>query len=244
MKFLPLVTGEFTKIPRILLLFCTAIFALIPVLVSLIVYKQGYDTFAAQGLANSSGLLLYYHFVNNYCVVILSAFLWFFIYSKENSYNTWSLLLTKIPYTVSIIGAKSIVFIVYYVISVIIAYGSLLIVCLMQGISVEFRTIFSSLLISLLITISIGFLQFIFHTIIRNGLIASSISIVWIILLFLYNNFPYAVQLLFPLFLSTTAIELSNLKDMFTIIFFAIGSGLFIVVTVLLSAKKQLFQTD
>ncbi|WP_218775585.1 hypothetical protein [Oceanobacillus senegalensis] len=211
---------------------------------AIIAYVKGYENFASQGLGNSTGLLMYYHFVNNYFVIALSALLWSFIYSKENSYNTWSILLTKIPYKFYLISAKSIAFIIYYVFSVVISHILLLVFCFMQKVELISQSFISSVLISLFTVLSIGFLQFILHVVFKNGLIAASLSLVWIVLLFLYTFFPKFVQYLFPLFLSTTVIDASKLQGLSIVIVSAIGSLLFIFLTVLLSSKVNLSKMD
>ncbi|MFC4402490.1 hypothetical protein [Gracilibacillus xinjiangensis] len=244
MRFLSIAKGEFVKIPAYLLLLWTIILGVIPVVVAVIAYIKGYENFASNGMANSSGLLLFYQFVNNYCVVALSALLWYFIFSRENTFNTWSILLTKIPSKFQILAAKSVVFTIYYLISVVICYVILLLICLTQDIEWTARSFVASFLISVFISISIGFLQFTLHILLKNGLIASSLSIVWVILLSLYSNLPEVVQSLFPLFISTYVAEVSKLADMSAIFIYILGSLLFILFIVMLSSRKNLFNTD
>lgn len=237
-----LIQGEQYKLPHYTIP-VIIVFACIPIMVVWISYSYIQANFESQGINNSRGILIFYHFINNFCVVALSACLWFLIYSRENNYKTWGLMLTKLADLKRILIAKTIIFFGYYLLYTMISHLGIIFVCLIRNIPILPYTFVYSVLICCFITVAIGFVQFVLHILISNGLIAVALSSIWLLCLLLYSSFPESIHRIFPLFFSTYVVEKSFLYDRLIIFWYIPVTLCFISLLTILVSHRRNFQT-
>lgn len=177
-----------------------------------------------------------------FILVVFSAVTWYNIISLENKNGTWSILLTKPISKSKLLFTKHTVNLVLYIGFNILFSIISLIQLFIMGIEINYSEFLKLQSIFFLVAITIPYSQLVFHLIVKNGLLAISLTIITIFLLLIKGNIPNIITIFIPIFyVDNVWMDITNLK---MAIIYCTVSVLYALVIFLISIKTDYYNYE
>lgn len=158
------------------------------------------DDFVSQGTPMFDGYLLFYSYFLFIAAVLFSAFMGYYIFSKEYQSGMWGVLLTKNISKRRIVGAKHVLFLLYFEGYLLLSMILFTLAAWYFQLDIPLADWVSLYGLIAFVFIAVAYGQLLFHIYIRNGMIASALSVLWIFLFLSRGYLPNSVAMYLPLF--------------------------------------------
>lgn len=177
-----------------------------------------------------------------FILIVFSAITWYYIISLENKNGTWSILLTIPISKRQLLFTKHTVNLVLYIGYNILFSVISLIQLFIMGIEINYSEFLKLQAIFFIVALTIPYSQLLFHLIIKNGLLAISLTIITIFLILIKDNIPSIITLFIPIFyVDNVWMDITNLK---LVIIYCTVSVLYVLVIFLISIKTNYYNYE
>lgn len=177
---------------------------------------------------------------NTLTLSIFSACMWYFIISSENKYGTWAIIYTKPISKFKLLLAKNLLFILLYLIFNILNFTVVGIYIFINGYEIPILYFLKMLLLCTILSLAIPYSQLLFHLIIKKGILAASLSVIWIFFSVTYGLFPTIFTKTFPIFYALNIVSDVMIKKP-TILIYLASSSIYILGIMLLSVSFKYY---
>ncbi|MCU4812869.1 ABC transporter permease [Bacillus cereus] len=177
---------------------------------------------------------------NTLTLSIFSACMWYFIISSENKYGTWAIIYTKPISKFKLLVAKNLLFILLYLIFNILNFTVVGIYIFINGYEIPILYFLKMLLLCTILSLAIPYSQLLFHLIIKKGILAASLSVIWIFFSVTYGLFPTIFTKSFPIFYTLNIVSDVMIKKP-TILIYLASSSIYILGIMLLSVSFKYY---
>lgn len=177
---------------------------------------------------------------NTLTLSIFSACMWYFIISSENKYGTWAIIYTKPISKFKLLVAKNLLFILLYLIFNILNFTVVGIYIFINGYEIPILYFLKMLLLCTILSLAIPYSQLLFHLIIKKGILAASLSVIWIFFSVTYGLFPAIFTKTFPIFYALNIVSDVMIKKP-TILIYLASSSIYILGIMLLSVSFKYY---
>lgn len=177
---------------------------------------------------------------NTLTLSIFSACMWYFIISSENKYGTWAIIYTKPISKFKLLVAKNLLFILLYLIFNILNFTVVGIYIFINGYEIPILYFLKMLLLCTILSLAIPYSQLLFHLIIKKGILAASLSVIWIFFSVTYGLFPTIFTKSFPIFYALNIVSDVMIKKP-TILIYLASSSIYILGIMLLSVSFKYY---
>ncbi|OTX80867.1 ABC transporter permease [Bacillus thuringiensis serovar londrina] len=177
---------------------------------------------------------------NTLTLSIFSACMWYFIISSENKYGTWAIIYTKPISKFKLLVAKNLLFILLYLIFNILNFTVVGIYIFINGYEIPILYFLKMLLLCTILSLAIPYSQLLFHLIIKKGILAASLSVIWIFFSVTYGLFPTIFTKSFPIFYALNIVSDVMIKKP-TILIYLSSSSIYILGIMLLSVSFKYY---
>ena len=238
-SFVYLVKGEFQKIGSFKLILLIIISALITFALSLsfILYKKEY--LLSEELMEIQPIISITAYFATFTLAIFSAITWYYLISFENKNGTWSILLTKPISKIKLLMTKHALNLVLYIAFNILYTTASFILLVIMNIEFNISEFLKLQIIFFLVAITIPYSQLLFHLMVKNGLLAFSLTIIILFLFLIKDIIPDIFAMFIPLLnVDNVWIDITNTG---IITFYCIESILYGLVIFLISIKNNYY---
>ena len=177
---------------------------------------------------------------NTLTLSIFSACMWYFIISSENKYGTWAIIYTKPISKFKLLVAKNLLFILFYLIFNILNFSVMGIYIFINGYEISILYFLKMLMLCTILSLAIPYSQLLFHLIIKKGILAASLSVIWIFFSVTYGLFPVVFTKTFPIFYALNIVSDVMIKKP-TILIYLASSSIYILGIMLLSVSFKYY---
>ncbi|MEE6200717.1 ABC transporter permease [Bacillus cereus] len=177
---------------------------------------------------------------NTLTLSTFSACMWYFIISSENKYGTWAIIYTKPISKFKLLVAKNLLFILLYLIFNILNFTVVGIYIFINGYEIPILYFLKMLLLCTILSLAIPYSQLLFHLIIKKGILAASLSVIWIFFSVTYGLFPTIFTKSFPIFYALNIVSDVMIKKP-TILIYLASSSIYILGIMLLSVSFKYY---
>ncbi|MEC2709385.1 ABC transporter permease [Bacillus thuringiensis] len=177
---------------------------------------------------------------NTLTLSIFSACMWYFIISSENKYGTWAIIYTKPISKFKLLVAKNLLFILFYLIFNILNFSVMGIYIFINGYEISILYFLKMLLLCTILSLAIPYSQLLFHLIIKKGILAASLSVIWIFFSVTYGLFPAVFTKIFPIFYALNIVSDVMMKET-TILLYLASSSIYILGIMLLTVSFKYY---
>lgn len=177
---------------------------------------------------------------NTLTLSIFSACMWYFIISSENKYGTWAIIYTKPISKFKLLVAKNLLFILFYLIFNIINFSVMGIYIFINGYEISILYFLKMLMLCTILSLAIPYSQLLFHLIIKKGILAASLSVIWIFFSVTYGLFPVVFTKTFPIFYALNIVSDVMMKET-TILIYLASSSIYILGIMLLAVSFKYY---
>ncbi|MCU7668206.1 ABC transporter permease [Bacillus thuringiensis] len=177
---------------------------------------------------------------NTLTLSIFSACMWYFIISSENKYGTWAIIYTKPISKFKLLVAKNLLFILFYLIFNILNFSVMGIYIFINGYEISILYFLKMLLLCTILSLAIPYSQLLFHLIIKKGILAASLSVIWIFFSVTYGLFPAVFTKTFPIFYALNIVSDVMMKET-TILLYLASSSIYILGIMLLTVSFKYY---
>ncbi|PGQ52161.1 ABC transporter permease, partial [Bacillus cereus] len=177
---------------------------------------------------------------NTLTLSIFSACMWYFIISSENKYGTWAIIYTKPISKFKLLVAKNLLFILFYLIFNILNFSVMGIYIFINGYEISILYFLKMLLLCTILSLAIPYSQLLFHLIIKKGILAASLSVIWIFFSVTYGLFPVVFTKTFPIFYALNIVSDVMMKET-TILIYLASSSIYILGIMLLAVSFKYY---
>ena len=177
---------------------------------------------------------------NTLTLSIFSACMWYFIISSENKYGTWAIIYTKPISKFKLLVAKNLLFILLYLIFNILNFTVVGIYIFINGYEIPILYFLKMLLLCTILSLAIPYSQLLFHLIIKKGILAASLSVIWIFFSVTNGLFPTIFTKSFPIFYALNIVSDVMIKKP-TILIYLASSSIYILGIMLLSVSFKYY---
>lgn len=177
---------------------------------------------------------------NTLTLSIFSACMWYFIISSENKYGTWAIIYTKPISKFKLLVAKNLLFILFYLIFNILNFSVMGIYIFINGYEISILYFLKMLMLCTSLSLAIPYSQLLFHLIIKKGILAASLSVIWIFFSVTYGLFPAVFTKTFPIFYALNIVSDVMMKET-TILLYLASSSIYILGIMLLTMSFKYY---
>ncbi|MBE5090691.1 ABC transporter permease [Bacillus thuringiensis] len=177
---------------------------------------------------------------NTLTLSIFSACMWYFIISSENKYGTWAIIYTKPISKFKLLVAKNLLFILFYLIFNILNFSVMGIYIFINGYEISILYFLKMLMLCSILSLAIPYSQLLFHLIIKKGILAASLSVIWIFFSVTYGLFPVVFTKTFPIFYALNIVSDVMMKET-TILIYLASSSIYILGIMLLAVSFKYY---
>ncbi|HDR4465141.1 TPA: ABC transporter permease [Bacillus cereus] len=177
---------------------------------------------------------------NTLTLSIFSACMWYFIISSENKYGTWAIIYTKPISKFKLLVAKNLLFILFYLIFNILNFSVMGIYIFINGYEISILYFLKMLMLCTILSLAIPYSQLLFHLIIKKGILAASLSVIWIFFSVTYGLFPVVFTKTFPIFYALNIVSDVMMKET-TILIYLASSSIYILGVMLLAVSFKYY---
>ncbi|PEE64559.1 ABC transporter permease [Bacillus thuringiensis] len=177
---------------------------------------------------------------NTLTLSIFSACMWYFIISSENKYGTWAIIYTKPISKFKLLVAKNLLFILFYLIFNILNFSVMGMYIFINGYEISILYFLKMLLLCTILSLAIPYSQLLFHLIIKKGILAASLSVIWIFFSVTYGLFPAVFTKTFPIFYALNIVSDVMMKET-TILLYLASSSIYILGIMLLTVSFKYY---
>ncbi|HDR4480944.1 TPA: ABC transporter permease [Bacillus cereus] len=177
---------------------------------------------------------------NTLTLSIFSACMWYFIISSENKYGTWAIIYTKPISKFKLLVAKNLLFILFYLIFNILNFSVMGIYIFINGYEISILYFLKMLMLCTILSLAISYSQLLFHLIIKKGILAASLSVIWIFFSVTYGLFPVVFTKTFPIFYALNIVSDVMMKET-TILIYLASSSIYILGIMLLAVSFKYY---
>ncbi|AJA23036.1 TPA: ABC transporter permease [Bacillus thuringiensis] len=177
---------------------------------------------------------------NTLTLSIFSACMWYFIISSENKYGTWAIIYTKPISKFKLLVAKNLLFILFYLIFNILNFSVMGIYIFINGYEISILYFLKMLMLCTILSLAIPYSQLLFHLIIKKGILAASLSVIWIFFSVTYGLFPVVFTKTFPIFYALNIVSDVMMKET-TILIYLASSSIYILGIMLLAVSFKYY---
>ncbi|AHZ54473.1 TPA: ABC transporter permease [Bacillus thuringiensis] len=177
---------------------------------------------------------------NTLTLSIFSACMWYFIISSENKYGTWAIIYTKPISKFKLLVAKNLLFILFYLIFNILNFSVMGVYIFINGYEISILYFLKMLLLCTILSLAIPYSQLLFHLIIKKGILAASLSVIWIFFSVTYGLFPVVFTKTFPIFYALNIVSDVMMKET-TILIYLASSSIYILGIMLLAVSFKYY---
>lgn len=177
---------------------------------------------------------------NTLTLSIFSACMWYFIISTENKYGTWAIIYTKPISKFKLLVAKNLLFILFYLIFNILNFSVMGIYIFINGYEISILYFLKMLILCTILSLAIPYSQLLFHLIIKKGILAVSLSVIWIFFSVTYGLFPAIFTKTFPIFYALNIVSDVMMKET-TILLYLTSSSIYILGIMLLTVSFKYY---
>ncbi|MED2629012.1 ABC transporter permease [Bacillus thuringiensis] len=177
---------------------------------------------------------------NTLTLSIFSACMWYFIISSENKYGTWAVIYTKPISKFKLLVAKNLLFILFYLIFNILNFSVMGMYIFINGYEISILYFLKMLLLCTILSLAIPYSQLLFHLIIKKGILAASLSVIWIFFSVTYGLFPAVFTKTFPIFYALNIVSDVMMKET-TILLYLASSSIYILGIMLLTVSFKYY---
>ncbi len=177
---------------------------------------------------------------NTLTLSIFSACMWYFIISSENKYGTWAIIYTKPISKFKLLVAKNLLFILLYLIFNILNFSVMGIYTFINGYEISILYFLKMLILCTILSLAIPYSQLLFHLIIKKGILAASLSVIWIFFIVTYGLFPLIFTKTFPIFYALNIVSDVMFKET-TILLYLASSSIYILGIMLLTVSFKYY---
>lgn len=230
---------EFQKIGSFKLILLIIISALITFGLSLsfILYKKEY--LLSEGLMEIQSIISISAYFATFTLAIFSAINWYYLISFENKNGTWSILLTKPISKFKLLMTKHTLHLVMYIAFNILYTTASFILLIIMNIEFNISEFLKLQCIFFLVAITIPYSQLLFHLMVKNGLLAFSLTIIILFFFLIKDIIPDIFAMFIPLLnVDNVWIDIKNTR---IITLYCIESILYGVIIFLISIKNNYY---
>ncbi|MEC5238488.1 ABC transporter permease [Bacillus mycoides] len=177
---------------------------------------------------------------NTLTLSIFSACMWYFIISSENKYGTWAIIYTKPISKFKLLVAKNLLFILFYLIFNVSNFLVMGIYTFINGYEISILYFLKMLILCTILSLAIPYSQLLFHLIIKKGILAASLSVIWIFFIITYGLFPLIFTKTFPIFYALNIVSDVMFKET-TILLYLASSSIYILGIMLLTVSFKYY---
>ncbi|MBZ3765918.1 ABC transporter permease [Bacillus cereus] len=177
---------------------------------------------------------------NTLTLSIFSACMWYFIISSENKYGTWAIIYTKPISKFKLLVAKNLLFILFYLIFNILNFSVMGMYIFINGYEITILYFLKMLLLCTILSLAIPYSQLLFHLIIKKGILAASLSVIWIFFSVTYGLFPAVFTKTFPIFYALNIVSDVMIKET-TVLLYLASSSIYILGIMLLTVSFKYY---
>ncbi|PEU20679.1 MULTISPECIES: ABC transporter permease [unclassified Bacillus (in: firmicutes)] len=177
---------------------------------------------------------------NTLTLSIFSACMWYFIISSENKYGTWAIIYTKPISKFKLLVAKNLLFLLFYLIFNILNFSIMGIYTFINGYEISILYFLKMLILCTFLSLAIPYSQLLFHLIIKKGILAASLSVIWIFFIVTYGLFPLIFTKTFPIFYALNIVSDVMIKET-TILLYLASSSIYILGIMLLTVSFKYY---
>ncbi|MGX5586006.1 ABC transporter permease [Bacillus thuringiensis] len=177
---------------------------------------------------------------NTLTLSIFSACMWYFIISSENKYGTWAIIYTKPISKFKLLVAKNLLFILFYLIFNILNFSVMGMYIFINGYEITILYFLKMLLLCTILSLAIPYSQLLFHLIIKKGILAASLSVIWIFFSVTYGLFPAVFTKTFPIFYALNIVSDVMMKET-TVLLYLASSSIYILGIMLLTVSFKYY---
>ncbi|WP_088115900.1 ABC transporter permease [Bacillus toyonensis] len=177
---------------------------------------------------------------NTLTLSIFSACMWYFIISSENKYGTWAIIYTKPISKFKLLVAKNLLFILFYLIFNILNFSVMGIYTFINGYEISILYFLKMLILCTILSLAIPYSQLLLHLIIKKGILAASLSVIWIFFIVTYGLFPLIFTKTFPIFYALNIVSDVMFKET-TILLYLASSSIYILGIMLLTVSFKYY---
>ncbi|QFQ28548.1 ABC transporter permease [Bacillus thuringiensis] len=231
------VNSEMRKIGRGKLLFFSLFFSLLSsfLCISYFIFNKNNPE-----LFQSTNLIAITVNFNTLTLSIFSACMWYFIISSENKYGTWAIIYTKPISKFKLLVAKNLLFILFYLIFNILNFSFVGVYIFINEYEISILYFLKILIICTILSLAIPYSQLLFHLIIKKGILAASLSVIWIFFIVTYGLFPEIFTKTFPIFYALKISSDVMIKET-TILLYLASSSIYILGIMLLTVSFKYY---
>ncbi|WP_305927708.1 ABC transporter permease [Bacillus mycoides] len=177
---------------------------------------------------------------NTLTLSIFSACMWYFIISSENKYGTWAIIYTQPISKLKLLVTKNLMFILFYLVFNILNFSVMGIYTFINGYEISILYFLKMLILCTILSLAIPYSQLLFHLIIKKGILAASLSVIWLFFFITYGLFPLIFTKTFPIFYSLNIVSDVAFKETIILLYLAISS-IYILGIMLLSVSFKYY---
>jgi len=238
-NYVYLVKGEFQKIGsfKLMLLIIISALATFGLSLAFILYKKEY--IISEGLMSMQPIISITAYFATFVLVIFSSITWYYIISFENKNGTWSILLTKPISKNKLLLTKHALNLVLYIGFNILYTLAAFVILKIMNVELDVSEFLKLQIIFSLVAITIPYSQLLFHLMVKNGLLAVSLSILILFLFLMKDNIPDIIAVFIPLLsVDNVWVDITNVG---VTTLYCIGSVLYGLVIFLISIKNNYY---
>lgn len=177
----------------------TVLFSVLSSFLTMGYFRAHKGTLVQEGMYDSFQFLGYSILFQSIALVFFSALFWYWLLSQENRWGTWGMLLTKPVPKFRWLMVKHAVFLCFF--AVFVSLNAAVSFVFLLALQMEINAFFAQVyLVMLLIGPAISYSQTLFHLVVKNGILASTLSVTWIFLYIVQNNLPTVLVKWLPVF--------------------------------------------
>ncbi|EEK70161.1 ABC-2 type transport system permease protein [Bacillus sp. RC55] len=177
---------------------------------------------------------------NTLTLSIFSACMWYLIISSENKYGTWAIIYTKPISKLKLLVSKNLLFILFYLIFNILNFSVMGIYIFINGYEISILYFLKMFILCTILSLAIPYSQLLFHLIIKKGILAASLSVIWIFFSVTYGLFPAIFTKTFPIFYALNIVSDVMIKET-TILLYLASSSIYILGIMLLTVSFKYY---
>ncbi|EJV56373.1 ABC transporter permease [Bacillus mycoides] len=177
---------------------------------------------------------------NTLTLSIFSACMWYFIISSENKYGTWAIIYTKPISKFKLLVAKNLLFILFYLIFNILNFLVIGIYTYINGYEISILYFLKMFILCTILSLAIPYSQLLIHLIIKKGVLAASLSVIWLFFIVTYGLFPLIFTKTFPIFYALNIVSDVVFNEI-TILLYLASSSIYILGIMLLTVSFKYY---
>ncbi|MBJ8009373.1 MULTISPECIES: ABC transporter permease [Bacillus cereus group] len=177
---------------------------------------------------------------NTLTLSIFSACMWYFIISSENKYGTWAIIYTKPISKFKLLVAKNLLFILFYLIFNILNFLVIGIYTYINGYEISILYFLKMFILCTILSLAIPYSQLLIHLIIKKGILAASLSVIWLFFIVTYGLFPLIFTKTFPIFYALNIVSDVVFNET-TILLYLASSSIYILGIMLLTVSFKYY---